>query len=130
MVKDLGLGRLVKRLAELAVVYRASQLVQPEGALAFNNVRVARIKGQDLLLEAIAIVLGKHHSSSPDDVAARNDLLGPILDQNDAIGAALKGRRSVVDVNPDTGATDPSMPAPPEAPGAPTAPGAVGAKTP
>ena len=118
VVKDLGLGRLVKRLADLAVLYRASQLAQPEAALAFSNVRVARIKGQDLLLEAIAIVLGKHHSSSPEDVAARSDLLGPILEQNDAIGAALKGRRSVVDVNPDTAAADPGVPAPAEAPGA------------
>ena len=88
--------------------------------------RVATIKGQDLLLEAIAIVIGKHHSSSAEDVAARSDLLGPILEQNDAIGAALKGRRSVVDVNPVTGATDPSVPAPAEAP---VAPGS-GAKTP
>ncbi len=126
VVKDLGLGRLVKRLADLAVVYRASQLGQPEGVLAFSDVRVARINGQDLLLEAIAIVLGKYRSSSPDDVAARNELIGPILDQNDAIGAALKGRRSVVDVNPDTGASDPSVPASAEAPGAPAAPGAAG----
>ena len=135
VVKDLGLGRLVKRLADLAVVYRASQLAQPEEALAFSNVRVARIKGQDLLLEAIAIVIGKHHSSSAEDVAARSDLLGPILEQNDAIGAALKGRRSVVDVNPDTGAADPSVPAPAKAPAAPAAPAApvavgTGAKTP
>jgi hypothetical protein len=129
VVKDLGLGRLVKRLADLAVVYRASLLTQPAGALAFGDVRAARIKGQDLLLEAVAMVIGKYHSSSPDDVAARNDLLGPILDQNEAIGVALKGRRSVVDVNPETGAADPSVPAAPEVPGAPGADGA-GGKTP
>ncbi|MEP7120019.1 MAG: hypothetical protein ABJE95_03875 [Byssovorax sp.] len=110
VAKDLGLGRLVKRLGELAVVYRISLLAPAAEVLAFGDVRAARIKGQDLLLEAVAIVIGKHHGSSPEDVAARSDLLGPILDQNDAIGVALKGRRSVVDVNPDTGATDPSIP--------------------
>jgi hypothetical protein len=114
VVKDLGLGRLVKRLTDLAVVYRASLLVSPEGVVAFGDVRAARIKGQDLLLEAIAMVIGRHHSSSPEDMAARSDLLGPILEQNDAIGVALKGRRSVVDVNPETGAADPSVPAPAE----------------
>ena len=129
VVKDLGLGRLVKRLVDLAVVYRASLLAQPAGTLTFGDVRAARIKGQDLLLEAVAMVIGKHHSSSPDDVTARNDLLGPILDQNDAIGVALKGRRSVGDVNPETGAADPSVPATPEVPGAPGADG-TGGKTP
>jgi hypothetical protein len=129
VVKDLGLGRLVKRLADLAVVYRAAQLAQPVGVLAFGDVRAAKLKGQDLLLEAVAMVIGKHHSSSPDDVAARSDLLGPILDQNDAIGLALKGRRSVADVNPETGAADPSAPAAPEAPAAPAA-GEAGGKAP
>ena len=41
------------------------------------------------------------------------------LEQNDAIGVALKGRRSVVDVNPETGAADPSVPAPAEGQAAP-----------
>jgi hypothetical protein len=54
-------------------------------------------------------------------MVARSDLLGPILEQNDAIGVALKGRRSVVDVNPETGAV--------EVPGTPGAAGS-GGKTP
>lgn len=108
VVKDLGLGRLSKRLADLAVVYRAALETPDETELVFGDVRAARIQGQDRLLEALAMVVGKHHGSSTEDVAAREDLLGPILAQNEAIGAAMKARRTVVDVNPETGALDPS----------------------
>ncbi len=121
MVKELGLGRLAKRLADLAVVYRAAIETPDESTLAFGNVRAARIEGQDRLLEAVAMVLGKHHGSSADDVAARDELLGPILAQNEAIGAAMKARRTVVDVNPETGVLDPSGSG-----GGPGTPGAEG----
>lgn len=121
VVKELGLGRLAKRLADLAVVYRAAIETPNVSELVFGDVRAARIQGQDRLLEAIAMVLGKHHGSSADDVAARDELLGPILAQNEAIGAAMKARRTVVDVNPETGALDPSGAA-----GATGTPGAEG----
>jgi len=107
VVTELGLGRLSKRLADLAVVYRAAIGAPNESTLVFGDVRAARIHGQDLLLEAIAMVLGKHHGTSAQDVAARDNLLGPILAQNEAIGAAMKARRAVVDVNPETGVLDP-----------------------
>ncbi|MFS8069056.1 MAG: hypothetical protein ACMG6S_22075 [Byssovorax sp.] len=108
VVKELGLGRLATRLADLAVVYRAAIGTPDENTLVFGDVRAARIHGQDLLLEAMAMVLGKHHGTSAADVAARDDLLGPILAQNEAIGAAMKARRTVVDVNPETGVFDPN----------------------
>ena len=57
---------------------------------------------------AIALVIGKHHGKTAEDVAAREDLLGPILAQNEAIGSAMKARRAVVDVNPETGVLDPN----------------------
>lgn len=108
VVKELGLVRLATRLADLAVVYRAAIGAPDESTLVFGDVRAARIEGQDRLLEAIALVLGRHHGKTAVDVAAREDLLGPILAQNEAIRAAMKARRSVVDVNPETGALDPS----------------------
>lgn len=122
VVKELGLGRLVKRLAELAERYRAALAAPAPETLEFGNVRAARAKGQDLLLEAIALVLGRHHSSSPDDVAGRADLLGPILEQNAEIAAAFRGRRTIVDVNPETGQLDPKAPGD-AAPAEPTSPG-------
>jgi hypothetical protein len=108
VVKELGLGRLSKRLADLAVAYRAAIEAPSETTLVFGDVRAARIEGQDRLLQAVAMVIGKYHGRAAEDVAARDDLLGPILAQNEAIGAALRGRRTVVDVDPETGALDPN----------------------
>jgi len=125
VVKELGLGRLATRLADLAVVYRAAIGTPDENTLVFGDVRAARIEGQDRLLEAIALVLGKHHGRTAEDVAAREDLLGPILAQNEAIGAAMKARRAVADVNPETGALDPNG----TGGGTPTAEGSGGKAT-
>lgn len=110
VVKELGLGRLSKRLGDLAVLYREALEAPAPETIAFGDVRAARIKGQELLLETVAIAIGKHHSNSAEDIASRSALLAPIFEQNDAIAAALRGRRALVDVNPETGAADPSAP--------------------
>lgn len=107
VVKDLGLERLRDRLADLAVQYRTVlEKADPE-TLAFGKVRAARAEGQDMLLEAVAIILGKHHGKGAADVAARAELLAPILEQNEAIGALIRSRRSVTDVHEQTGAEEP-----------------------
>ena len=107
VVNDLGLARLVKRLGMLAEQFRAALAGPPPEVLAFGEVKAARAAGQDNLLQAVAIVLGEHHKSTPEDTAARALLLGPILEQNDAIGALMRARRAVNDVHPETGAPDP-----------------------
>lgn len=118
-VKELGLERLVSRLVGLTDQYReALQAPAPE-TLAFGQVRAARAEGQDLLLQTVAIVLGKFFHNTPEDGAARADLLGPILEQQKAVAAALKGRRAVEDVNPETGEPDPNATAPLPAAGTP-----------
>jgi hypothetical protein len=76
----------------------------------FGQVRAARAQGQAHLLEAVAMIIGKYPKSSAEDVAARVALLGPILQQNEAIRAYLKSRRSVQDVDPETGEVDPGAP--------------------
>lgn len=115
---ELGLDRLVVRLGDLHAKYHAALVAPGPEVLAFSDVRAARTVGQDLLVETIAIIAGKHHSKSEADVAARAALLGPIMEQNDAIAAASRGRRVVVDVNPDTGNPDvtPPLPADPTTP--------------
>jgi hypothetical protein len=107
-VKELGLARLVTRLDKVANEYRASLQAPSVHALAFDDVKAARLRGQSLLLETVAIVLGNYHGSSDEDAAARQRLLGPILVQNEAIGRALKTRHGLTDVNPDTGAEVPA----------------------
>jgi hypothetical protein len=112
VVEELGLGRLAKRLADLAKKYRAAIEAPAPATLLFGEVRAARKQGQERLLETVAIILGKHHASTPEEAAARENLLGPIMEQNAAIGESLRNRVPVPDVNPSTGEPDPSATAP------------------
>ncbi len=70
----------------------------------------------ELLLQAVAIILGKYPSDNDADLAGRAKLLAPIFRQNDAIRDYLRARRPVVDVNPETGEPEasPDDAAPPE----------------
>jgi len=120
VVQELGLQRLVKRLVGLTEQYRAALQAPAPETIAFGQVRAARAEGQERLLQTIAIILGKHFRNTPDDVAARAELLGPILEQNAAIAASMRGRRTVEDVNPETGEPDPNATAPAPAAPAPT----------
>lgn len=106
VVQDLGLSRHVARLASLEPQYRAALEAAP-GKVAFAEVKDARARGQALMLQAVAMILGRHPSDTPADLAGRTALLGPILKQNDAIRLYLRARRSVEDVNPTTGEVEP-----------------------
>ena len=122
IVEELGLGRLVTRLAGLTDQYRTALQTPAPETLAFGEVRAARAEGQDRLLQTVAIVVGKFFRNTPDDAAARAALLGPILEQQEAIGAAMRGRRVIEDVNPETGEPDPNAAAPVPAAPVPAAP--------
>ncbi len=115
-IEELGLQRLVKRLAGHAEQYRAALHAPTPEVITFGQVKAAKVEGQENLLEAVAIILGKHHRRTPGDVAARTDLLGPILEQNEIIGATMRARRTVEDVDPETGEPDPTGAAPIPAP--------------
>lgn len=110
IVAELGLGRLVKRLGKLAVEYRALQVAPSPETVPFGDVRAARARGQENLLQAVAMILGKYPSSSAEDLKARTALLAPILKQNEAIRLYLRSRRAIQDVNPETGEIDPNAP--------------------
>jgi hypothetical protein len=103
MVKELGLTRQATRLARLAGEYRAALEAQPPPALDFGTVRAARAEGQNLMLQAVAMIVGKFPSNTPEHAQARTALLAPILRQNEAIAQYLRTRRTVEDVNPETG---------------------------
>jgi hypothetical protein len=72
-------------------------------SISFGEVKDARTQGQQLLLQAVAMILGLFPSESAADQAGRAKLLGPILRQNEAIRVYLRSRRNVEDVDPDTG---------------------------
>ena len=107
-VKELGLGRLAKRLGELAVEYHEALEAPPVSIVAWDRVRSARVECQGMLLETICIILGAHHDRSEAGSATRFKLLEPILIQNEAIGVYLRSRRTVDDVNPETGDEEPA----------------------
>jgi hypothetical protein len=104
-VKELGLTRLAKRLTSLADAYRGA-ISEPSPALNFGDVRGARARGQEMLLEVVAMILGKHPLATPLDLAARTELLGPILKQNEEIRQAMRARRSPQDLEPRAGSAE------------------------
>jgi hypothetical protein len=125
-VQALGLSRHVARLAALEPQYSAA-IGAPGAKVTFAQVKDARAKGQSLMLQAVAMILGRHPSDSPADLAGRAALLGPIHAQNEAIRGYLRSRRAVEDVNPETGEVEPAAP---QGSGAPAAGGLAPAGAP
>ena len=109
MVKELGLARQVERLAELAVAYRAAldESTMSADAVVFAEVRAARERGQEHLLELVVLILSAYLDPTPEQREARAALLTPILLQNEAIRDYLRARRAVRDVDPDSGVEEP-----------------------
>ncbi|MDI1481692.1 hypothetical protein [Polyangium sp. y55x31] len=117
LVTELGLTRQVARLAGLEGQYRAA-IEGTGGTLTYAQVKDARAKGQSLLLQVVAMILGKYPSDNEADLATRGALLSPILVQNEAIRRYLRDRKPIEDVNPETGEIEQTPPAP-EATGTP-----------
>jgi hypothetical protein len=110
-VRKLGLNHFVKRIALLNDEYRSAQHTGAPPSVDFSQVRGARQRGQDFLLEVIAMIVGRFPLTTNEHVGARQKYLAPVLEQNEAIGSYLRSRRSVEDVDPETGETDPNAPA-------------------
>lgn len=126
--QKLGLGRRLARLVELEAIYKAAIAI-PTKTVTFEQVKDARAKGQSLMLQAVAMILGQYPSDDAKHVDARGKLLGPIFRQNEAIRGYLRSRRSVEDVDPATGQVEPT-PGQAEPAPAPTPPAADPGKTP
>jgi hypothetical protein len=105
-VMELGIVRQSLRLAELLPLYRDVIHGAADGntGLDFATVRAARQRGQRYLYEIIAMILGRYYrADDPEHQAARAELLGPMVEQNEAVRSYLRARRAVRDVDPDTG---------------------------
>jgi hypothetical protein len=104
-VVSLGLGRQATRVAELARAYREALYAREQPRVKYREVQAARQQGQEYLLEAIAMILGRYYKSrDPEHMAARAALLAPNAQQSAAIRAYRRSRRSLRAVDPDTGA--------------------------
>jgi hypothetical protein len=115
-VADLGLERLMNRLAELAKEYREAQEEKRGSEVSFGDVRSARAIGHRKLLQIVAVILGTHYDDSAEDVRLRTALLTPMLEQQEAVRQYLKLRKPIEDIDPTTGEAKPaSMPTSPAA---------------
>jgi hypothetical protein len=112
-VEKLGSIKLVKRLTKLTSEFRAELETEPATRIIFDQVRAARARGQRNMLQAVAIIIGRYHGDSQEHVSKRDILLSPIMRQSDEIGAYMKSRRTILDVDPETGEPEP-LPAPAE----------------
>jgi hypothetical protein len=108
-VAELGLARQAARLAELTAAYHDALRAPAPDTVPYREVQAARQQGQEYLLEAIAMILGRYYRSrDPEHAAARAALLAPIARQSATIRAFRRTRRSLRDVDPATGEeTDP-----------------------
>lgn len=70
-----------------------------ESAPSWDEVKAARESGQELYLQVVARVIVQFI----EDPEARDELLEPVWDQEALIRAYRRQRRTVVDVDPDTG---------------------------
>lgn len=117
-VTELRLETQAARLSELLPAYRdaINGAANGNNALQFATVRAARQRGQRYLHEIIAMILGTYYrADDPEHQAARAELLGPIVEQHEAVRDYLRARRAVRDVDPDTGEIEPE-PVEPEEP--------------
>ncbi len=101
LVAKLGLTVNANRLAKLAVQYDAAQ--KDVDTLEFGQVKAARAEGQNYLLRIVAKILGTFDKPTGDHAEKRSTLLGPIVAQNESIRDHIRARRSVPDVDPETG---------------------------
>jgi hypothetical protein len=89
-----------------AVLGRASARTSRE------ELHQAELRCQEILEAVVGLIIGHYRLHEPDNVAGRDHLLEPILQQNAAIRAARRLRRPPEDVNPDTGEELPAPDAP------------------
>jgi hypothetical protein len=93
---------IVGRIKELAGQYRLSR--DGKGRVAGpEQICEARIRGQRLLAETVALIVGHFAVNAPNDDEGRSYLLEPILRQNQALREARQRRRQPTDIDPRTG---------------------------
>jgi hypothetical protein len=91
--QTLGLGYHTKRLSNLADSYRAA-LIDDDQVLTFAEVKEAREQGQELLLQAVVLVLAAYlDDRDPSHVEARAELLAPVFEQDRATRRHIRARR-------------------------------------
>ncbi len=105
-VEKLNVGLFVDQLAIQVPEFGAELEAHPTTELSFDQIRAARDRGQEALLAVLGRGIGIYYGTSPEHVAGRKQLLGPIREQNDRIAALRRSRRrnsAPIDIDPNTG---------------------------
>jgi hypothetical protein len=105
----LGLVPYRDQLRALHADFEAALLEAKPKGVTFDTVRAENARGQQLLLETVARVLGAYPSDSAADVQARAALLAPIAEQNEDVRGQRQRRRTASDLDPETGKPVPEV---------------------
>jgi hypothetical protein len=106
-LEQLGVAPTVDRLAELNDEF-ADALAGPDHEeVSWDQVREAGRDGQEAMLHVVGKIVGEYGTDSRDDIEARRELLGPILEQNERVGELYSRQHQVSDVDPETGEEQP-----------------------
>jgi hypothetical protein len=82
---------------------------EPASKVTFEELRKEDLLGQEMMLRVVAAIAGRYNGSKDGHDAKRASLLAPILEQNDAVGESYRRKRTITDVDPESGevVTDP-----------------------
>lgn len=98
----LGVLPYVTQLATLNREFTNLLLDAPKAEATQEEVRALDTAGQRMLLQTIAMVLGRYCKDSTEHTSRRLALLQPIVSQNEALRQFFRARRAVSDVDPET----------------------------
>jgi hypothetical protein len=101
--ETLGLTPLVRQLASANATFTDALGQTPAGTVSYDVVTAAENDTQELLAGLVISIMSKYRGTEEAAVTRRSQLLAPILEQDARVADALRRRRPVADVDPDTG---------------------------
>ena len=102
-VERFGLTSLVELLRQLSQEIETELGNASPADITAKEIRVRDAAGQDLLLEAVAMVIGLYPKTTKAHTRARAVLLNPIITQSEQLRLSRARRQPPEDVNPSTG---------------------------
>jgi hypothetical protein len=98
----LGLTPFVHKLARVNAAF-GDALRKPRGVIPYDAVTVADRATQEMLAALFVTIMARYRSDDDTSVRRRAELLAPIIEQDERIADAIRRRRPLPDVDPETG---------------------------
>ena len=93
----------VTQLESLNTEFRDQLAKSKSKEISYDTLEAARDEGNLYIRRIVALILGTFNDVTDTDAENRRALLAPFLEQADRIRRTRKGRRSPLDVDPETG---------------------------